>query len=124
MALRQIVLTVVLLSTLGGCAHELPEPILVTAPERAKPEGLRWAVEAALAQRGWTVVKRDPGLIRATVTSNATGDHATVEVRYRPGAVEILYVFQDVGWSRYDRWVQLLSAELRKSVALVGIGDS
>ena len=109
------------LSTSGGCAHQAPAPVVVTAPEQANPQGLRWAIESALAQRRWTVVERDPGRIRATVSSKATGGHATVDVRYGPGTVEIVYVNQDVGWSRYDRWVQLLSADLQKSVALVGM---
>jgi hypothetical protein len=108
--------------TLAGCAHGPPPPIVLDAPEKAKPESLRWAIEAALAQRRWTITEREPGRIRAKVASQATAQHAIVDIRYGSGAVEIDYVDQGVGWSRYDRWVQLLTAELQKSVAQVGMG--
>src|SRR5258708_17873964 len=100
---------VLLFVALAGCAHDPPPPIVLSAPEKADPESLRWAIEAALAQRRWTITKREPGLIRAKVASQATSQWAIVDIRYTPGVVEIVYVDQGVRWSRYDLWIVLLT---------------
>src|SRR5512133_2726472 len=47
---------------------------------RASAEQVRWAVEAALAARNWSVSERAPGSITAFVLSRGSGDQATVEV--------------------------------------------
>jgi hypothetical protein len=107
---------------LSGCAHELSPPVTVPAPVGASSEELRWAIEAALAARNWTVLERRPGTIGAFVYSQATADQAVVEIAYRPGVIDIRCVKQDVSQGRYDRWLQLLSSEIQKNVAQVGMG--
>jgi hypothetical protein len=113
---------VVLLSTLAACDHELPPPIVLPAPEQTQPDALRWSIEAALAERRWSVTTRAPGRIRAGVYSDGSGDRAVVDVFYYRGAIEIRAVDRDVSTQRYDRWIQLLSAEIQKNVALLGMG--
>jgi hypothetical protein len=120
--LLPIALMVATLATVVGCAHEPPPTIVIPAPEQARPEALRWAIEAALAERRWTVMERAPGVIRAGVRSDGSGESAVVDLRYLRGAVEIRCVKMFVARGRYDRWIQLLSAEVQKEVALVGAG--
>jgi hypothetical protein len=115
--LLSIALTLV---TFTGCAHDPPAPIVLPAPQYAWPEELRWAIEAALAERRWTVMDRGPGRISAGVRSNGSGESAVVDIYYSRGSVEIRCAKQYVERSRYDRWIQLLSAEIQKDVALVG----
>jgi hypothetical protein len=107
---------------LAGCAHELPPPFAVPAPASASSEELRWAIEAALAAHNWTVNKREPGTIGAWVQSQGSGDHAVIEINYRPGVIDIRCLKQSVPDSRYDRWMQLLSAEIVKNAAQLGMG--
>jgi hypothetical protein len=91
------------------------------APAAASSEELRWAIEGALAARNWTVSERAPGSITAFVVSQGTAAHATVEITYKPGAIDIRCVKEDVSRQRYDRWIQLLSAEIQKNVAQLGM---
>jgi hypothetical protein len=124
-ALRPPSLSIALIVVaLAACAHELPPPTTVPAPAAATSEELRWAVEAALAARNWSVVERKPGAIGAAVRSQSTGEQATVEITYRPGAVDIRCVTQTVSPGRYDRWMRLLSAEIQKNVAQLGMGTA
>ena len=108
--------------TLVGCEHELPPPVTIPAPATASSEQLRWAVEAGLAAHNWTVVGRKPGSIAASVYSHGNGDNATVEISYRPGVIAIRCVKQEVSPERYDRWMQILSSEIQKTAAQVGMG--
>ncbi len=107
---------------LAGCAHEPFPPFTVPAPESASSEELRWIIEAALAAHKWTVNKRAPGSIGAWVHSQGRGDYAVIEINYGPGAIDIRCVKQDVSKARYDRWMQLLSADIMKNAAQVGMG--
>jgi hypothetical protein len=107
---------------LAGCAHEPFPPFTVPAPASASSEELRWVIEAALAAHSWTVNRRTPGRIRAWVHSQGTGDHAVIEITYQPGVIDIRCVKQDVPKSRYDRWMQLLSADIVKNAAPLGMG--
>jgi hypothetical protein len=122
--LRQPSVSLALLLALASCAHEPPPPVTLPAPETASPEELRWVVEAALAAHNWTVLRRAPGSITAFVFSRGTGERAKVQISYEPGAVEIRCVKQDVSDKRYDRWVKLLSSEIRKNAAQLGIRRS
>ena len=108
--------------TLVSCVHELPPPVIMPAPATASSEQLRWAVEAGLAAHNWTVVGRKPGSIAASVYSHGNGDNATVEISYRPGVIAIRCVKQEVSPERYYRWMQLLSAEIQKNAAQLGMG--
>lgn len=107
---------------LAGCAHEPFPPLTVPAPTAASSEELRWAVEAALAARNWTVSHREPGAITAYVRSQGTGERAVIKIAYRPGVIDIECVKQDVSRQRYERWMQLLSSELQKNAAQLGMG--
>ena len=108
---------------LAGCiAHEPYPPFAVPAPAAASAEELRWVIEAALAAHKWTVNKRAPGTIGAWVHSQGRGDYAVIEINYRPGVIDIRCVKQDVSKSRYDRWMQLLSADMMKNAAPLGMG--
>ena len=107
---------------LAGCAHELPPPVTMPAPAAASSEELRWAIEAGLAARNWTVLERAPGVIGAFVFSQSTADQAVVEITYRPGVIAIRCVKEDVSRQRYDRWIQLLSSEILKNAAQIGMG--
>jgi len=107
---------------LAGCAYEPPPPTTMPAPAAASSEELRWAVEASLAARNWTVLKRAPGSITAFVHSRGSGEEATIEITYHPGAIKIRCVEQKVSPQRYDRWMQLLSSELQKNAAQLGMG--
>ena len=93
------------------------------APASASSEELRWVIEAALAAHKWTVNQRAPGTIGAWVHSQGTGDHAVIEITYQPGVIDIRCVKQDVSKARYDRWMQLLSAEIMKNAAPAGNGN-
>jgi len=107
---------------LAGCVHELPPPVTLPAPAAASSEELRWAIEAGLAAHNWTVTERAPGSISAYVYSRGSGDQATIKILYRPGAIEIRCVQQDVSPDRYDRWMRLLSGEIQKGTAMLGMG--
>lgn len=107
---------------LAGCAYEPFPPFAVPAPESASSEELRWVIEAALAAHKWTVHERGPGTMRASVHSQGTGDHAVIEINYGPGVVDIRCVKQRVSRSRYDRWMQVLSSEIMKNAAQLGMG--
>jgi hypothetical protein len=65
---------------LAGCAHELPRPLTVPAPDSASSEELRWAIEAGLAAHNWTVHQRAPGTIRASVHSAGHGKGTTARL--------------------------------------------
>jgi hypothetical protein len=119
---RRYVSIALVVISLAGCAHEVPPPTTVPAPAAATSEELRWAVEAALAARNWTVVEREPGAISASVHSQGSGEEATVKITYRPGVVDIRCVKQAVYPGRYDRWIRLLSSEIQKNVAQLGMG--
>jgi hypothetical protein len=90
-------------------------------PAAASSEELRWVVEAALAAHNWSVRDRAPGSITAFVYSTGSGDYATIEITYRPGVIDIRCVQQDVSQQRYDRWIQLLSSEIQKNAAMLGV---
>ena len=105
---------------LSSCAHEPFPSVSVLTPAGASSEELRWVIEAALAAHNWKVVNRAPGSMTASVYSMGSGDHATVEIKYGPGAVDIECVKQDVSRQRYDRWIHLLSTEIKKNAALLG----
>ena len=107
---------------LAGCPHEPFPPVTVPAPAAASSEDLRWVIEAALAARRWTIRERAPGAIGASVQSQGTGDHAVVEITYRPGVIDIRCVKQNVSRARYDRWIQLLSTEIVKNAAQQQMG--
>jgi len=107
---------------LAGCPHEPFPPVSVPAPPAASSEDLRWVIEAALAARRWKIHQRAPGAIGASVQSQGTGDHAVVEITYRPGAIDIRCVRQSVSRARYDRWIQLLSTEILKNAAQQQMG--
>jgi hypothetical protein len=109
---------------LASCAypHPIPPPRTVPAPTGASSEELRWAVEGALAAHSWTVVDRTPGSITAFVFSRGTNERADVRINYRPGLIEIQCTKQQASPQRYDRWVQLLSTEIQKNAAQVGMG--
>jgi hypothetical protein len=107
---------------LAGCVYEIPPPVTLPAPDSASSEELRWAVEGALAVHNWTVLERAPGSITASVFSRNTGDRTTIEVAYRPGAIVIRCTKQEVSRARYDRWIHLLSSEIQRNAALVGMG--
>jgi len=119
---RRSVSIALVIVALAGCAHELPPPFAVPAPASASSEELRWAIEAALAAHNWTVHHRAPGTIGASVHSQGSGDHAVIEINYRPGAIDIRCLEQSVPDSRYDRWMQLLSSAILKNAAQVGMG--
>jgi hypothetical protein len=120
---RPSVSIALVVAALAGCVtYEPAAPVKMPAPAGASSEQLRWAVEAALAARNWTVTERAPGSITAFVLSRGSGDQATVEVTYKAGAIEIRCVKQEVSPQRYDRWMQLLSSEIQKNVAQLGMG--
>jgi hypothetical protein len=118
---RSVSIALVILA-LAGCAYEPFPPFAVPAPESASSEELRWVIEAALAAHNWTVHQRGPGTMRAWVHSQGSGEHAVIEINYRPGVVDIRCVKQRVSRSRYDRWMQVLSSEIMKNVAQLGMG--
>ena len=107
---------------LAGCAYEPLPPVSLPAPKTASSEELRWAVEAGLAAHRWVVTERGPGSISAYVYSQGSGDHASVEIEYVPGRITINCVKRQVSKQRYDRWMQLLTSEIQKSVAQLGMG--
>ena len=107
---------------LASCVYEPLPPTTLPAPESATTEELRWAVEAGLAAHRWVVTERAPGSITAYVFSQGSGDTATVEIKYRPGDITINCVKRQVSKQRYDRWMQLLTSEIQKSVAQLGMG--
>jgi hypothetical protein len=113
-----------LVAALASCVYELSPPVTLPAPTAASAEELRWAVEGALAARKWTVLERAPGSITAFVLSRNTGEKATIEIRYQPGAIVIRCTKTEVSRPRYDRWIQLLSSEIQKNAALVGMRPS
>jgi hypothetical protein len=113
-----------LVAALASCVYELPPPVTLPAPTAASAEELRWAVEGALAVHKWTVLERAPGSITAFVFSRNSGDKATIEIRYQPGAIVIRCTERQVSSARYDRWIQLLSSEIQKNAALVGMRPS
>lgn len=96
--------------------------MVVPVPAGATSESLRWAVEAALAERHWTVDGRKPGRIRASVESHGSGDNATIAVAYGPGGIQILPIAASVSAYRYDRWMRLLVSNIRAHVAEIGMG--
>jgi hypothetical protein len=99
-----------------------PPPVVVPAPTDAAPEALRWAAEAALAERRWTVLQRSPGRIGAFVHSQGGGDEAVIEIAYGAGAVSIRCVKFHGDEYRYHRWVRLLASDIQKNVAMIGMG--
>jgi hypothetical protein len=119
---RPYVSIALVVAALANCAHELPPPVTMPAPAVASSEELRWAIEGALAARNWTVTERTPGAITAFVYSQATADQAVVEITYRPGVIDIRCTKQDVSRDRYDRWILLLSSEIQKNAAQLGMG--
>jgi hypothetical protein len=86
-------------------------------PATASSEQLRWIIEAALAQRNWTIHTRTPNTFTAQVRSQGTGERAIIQIAYRPGVVEIRPVEQKVSRQRYDRWVKILSTDILQSAA-------
>jgi len=119
---RRSVSIALVMMTLAGCAHEPFPPFTVPAPASASSEELRWVIEAALVAHKWTVHQRAPGSIGAWVHSQGRGDYAVIEINYRPSAIDIRCVKQDVSKARYDRWMQLLSADIMKNAAQLGMG--
>lgn len=107
---------------LASCVYEPLPPTTLPAPESASSEELRWAVEAGLAAHRWVVKERSPGSITAYVYSQGSGDTATVEIKYGPGKITINCVKRQVSQQRYERWMELLSSEIQKSVAQLGMG--
>jgi hypothetical protein len=118
---RPLVSIALVVVALAGCAHEPYPPVTVPAPAAASTEELRWAIEGALAARNWQVVQRTPGAIDAYVHSQGSGDNALIQVTYRTGVIDIQCVKQNVSSHRYDRWMQLLSSEIQKNVAQLGM---
>jgi hypothetical protein len=106
---------------LTSCVHDLPPPVTVLTPSGASSEELRWVIEAALAEHNWKVLERAPGSMSAYVHSQGSGDEATIEITYRPGVIDIHCVKEKVSGQRYDRWIHLLSVEIQKNAALLGI---
>jgi len=106
--------------SLASCAHEPFPPVSVLTPAGASSEEMRWVIEAALATHNWKVVDRGANSMTASVRSAGSGDFATVQINYGPGAVDIECVKQDVSRQRYDRWIHLLSTEVKKNAALLG----
>jgi hypothetical protein len=112
-----------LASSLGGCAHhEPPPPTIVAAPAGASPEALRWAIEGALAERHWNVLRREPGRIGAYVSSQGTGDQALVEITYGSGDIQVRLVQEADDRQRSERWVRLLAGDIQRNVASIGMG--
>ena len=105
---------------LTSCVQETLPPAKVAVPATASEEDLRWVIEAALALHNWKVVERAPGSMNAYVRSQGSGEEATIQIAYRPGAVHIRSVKSTVSRQRYDRWVHLLSIEIQKNAALLG----
>lgn len=105
---------------LASCAQEPFPAVSVPTPSGASSEELRWVIEAALAAHNWKILDRGPGSMTASVYSTGSGDQATVQIKYGPGAVDIECIKQDVSRQRYDRWIHLLSTEIKKNAALLG----
>jgi len=118
---RRFVSIALVVAALAGCASKLPPPVTLAAPATASAEELRWAIEAALAERRWTVNQRAPGVIGAFVVSHGSGEGAAVDIAYAAGTIEIRCAQQEVSEQRYDRWVQLLSSDIQKYVAQLGM---
>jgi hypothetical protein len=118
--LRAATLALAVLVTACG-ERPLPPPVVVPAPSDASSDALRWAVESALAQRHLSVLARAPGQIIASVHSNGSGEWAKVSVMYGDGEVRIECLREDVDRGRYQRWMQLLSADIQKNVATIGM---
>lgn len=107
-----------------GCATTpLPSATLI-APTSASAEALSWAIEAGLAERRWITTGHRPGIVDAYVMSNGTGDYVRVEISYGAGVVTIKPVKWSINGQRYARWVNLLSADIRKNLAQIGMGRS
>ena len=121
MSMRHSISIAIVVAALAGCSYEPYPPVTVAALPKASSEELRWAVEAALAARNWTVSSRESGKIGAYVVSRGSGDHAVIEIDYRGGTIDIRCVQQQVSRDRYDRWIQLLSSEIQKQVAQLGM---
>jgi hypothetical protein len=97
-----------------------PRATVVPVPAGIPPESLRWAVEAALSERHWTVNRSTPGQIEAFVQSNGTRENATIRVTYGPAEIQIKQLVAAVSPQRYDRWVRLLVLNINNRLAQTG----
>jgi hypothetical protein len=71
----RLIRAALLATVLAGCGpRTFPPPVVVPAPAEASPETLRWAVEAGLGERHWTVSDQRPGVIHAYVVSEYSGE--------------------------------------------------
>lgn len=122
---RRVVLACVLTIAAAGCFATTPvPPVFIEAPADASPEATRWAIEAGLAERRWVVAAHAPGIIDAYVRSEGARDFLSVEVAYEPGRVTIRQVQWRGSAERHQRWIDLLSAEIRKHLAQIGMGQA
>lgn len=122
---RRLVLACLLTIAAAGCfATTPPPPVFIEAPNGASPEATRWAIEAGLAERRWVVAGHAPGVIDAYVKSEGAREFLSVEIAYEPGRVTIRQVQRRGSADRHERWVGLLSAEIRKHLARIGMGQT
>jgi hypothetical protein len=113
------------LAVAAGCVTTRPlPPTTILAPASASPEATRWAIEAGLAERRWVVAGHAPGVVDAYVKSAGTGEFVSVEIAYEPGRVTIRQVQWRGSRERHQRWIGLLSAEIRKHLAKIGMNDA
>jgi hypothetical protein len=107
----------------GGCAETPPpRPVTIAAPDNIAPEGLRWAILAGLAARGWTIRSERNGVVQAQVLSQGTGDYLIVHIQYGEDGVRILSPRASGDPRRHARWLNLLSSEILARVAELGMG--
>jgi hypothetical protein len=119
---RRLSILGVLAALAVGCASSPMPSTTIIAPSAASSEALSWAIEAGLAERRWTTIGHRPGVVEAHVRSNGTGEYVRVEISYGAGIVTIRPVKWSIDRPRYTRWVNLLSADIRKNLAQIGMG--
>jgi hypothetical protein len=102
--------------------YERVAPAFVPVPEGIRPESLSWVVEAALSERHWTVNRRSPGNIQASVWSQGSGENATIGIQYGPTGIQISQLAASVTAARYDRWIRLLVTNINRHIVQIGMG--
>jgi hypothetical protein len=119
---RRLAMLGVLAALVAGCASTPLPSTTIIAPSSASGEALSWAIEAGLAERRWITIGHSPGIVEAHIRSNGTGDYVRVEISYGAGVVTIRPVKWSIIRERYSRWMNLLSADIRKNIAQIGMG--
>lgn len=112
----------VLAALAAGCASTPLPSATIVAPSAASSESLSWAIEAGLAERRWETIGHRAGIVDAHIRSHGTGDYVRVEISYGAGVVTIRPVKWSINRERYARWINLLSADVRKNLAQIGMG--